>query len=196
MELDKIKAETGNAKLLYKDQSESNEKNLQNPVSTTERQIAVMRLLWKRMRESFGQSWVREYGDVNGEAIHTWMGGLAQFSEQQIARGVKSAMEWTDTFPPTLPQFKKMCLTVRPEERKNVTEQRIEREAKQGKPDSVIEHLARNATSPIAKRELERMRRIVAGEDVETKEQSYHILGLSRRWGRLNDSTKPKEQPE
>lgn len=153
-----------------------------------------MRLLWKRMRESFGQSWVREYGDANDDAIHTWRDSLADFNEQQIARGVKSASEWTDPFPPTLPQFKQMCLTVRPEESRNLTEQRIEREAKQGKPDSVIEHLARNATSPTAKRELERMRRIVAGEDVETKEDSYHNLGLNRRWGKLDRAQ--KEQPE
>ena len=35
----------------------------------------------------------------------------------------------------------------------------------------------------IAKREKERMRRILAGEDVETKDESMRILGLHRRWG-------------
>ena len=36
---------------------------------------------------------------------------------------------------------------------------------------------------PIAKREKERMRRILAGEDVESKDESMTRLGLHRRWG-------------
>jgi hypothetical protein len=166
MEIQKHIEETEHAKLLYSGQNGSSGKNLPNQVSITERQVAVARLLWKRMRESFGQSWVREYGDANGDAFQTWLIALAPFSEKQIGRGVKSAQEWTQAFPPTLPQFKQMCLTVRPGEKPNFTEQRIEREKE---APNMIEHLASHAHSDIAKQELDKMRRIMAGEDVETR---------------------------
>ncbi len=37
--------------------------------------------------------------------------------------------------------------------------------------------------SAVAKREKARMRAILRGEDVETKDESMRILGLHARWG-------------
>ena len=114
--------------------------------------------------------------------FNAWQMALAQFTEDQIARGVKSCQDWTDSFPPTLAQFKKMCLTVRPEELPNYTEKRMAVEKAAGKPIEMIEHLARSANSETAKRELRRMFRILKGEDVESKDDSYHRCGLGHRW--------------
>ena len=173
---------------LYANQPLSDPSDLNAKHSESEamkRRRLVMAALWKRMREYFGQSWVREYGEVNGEAINTWMDALGIFTEEQLARGVKSCQDWTNDFPPTLAQFKNLCLTVRHEEKPNYTQRRMEREKAEGKSVSMLEHLARHAVSPTAKAELDKMRRIIAGEEVETKQESYEKLGLIRIWGAL-----------
>ena len=174
------KTETANAKQLYNNPSDSKMKPSESAIDRRRRVLVAM---WKRMRQYCGQSWTREYGDVNGETINAWMDALGIFTEDQIARGVKSCQDWTKDFPPTLGQFKKLCLTIRHEEKPNLTDQRIAREESAGKPDSMIEHLSRHATTPVAQRELARMKRIMAGEEVETKEESYRVLELQRRWG-------------
>lgn len=143
-----------------------------------------MTALWKRMREYFGQTWTREYGEADGQAINAWSEALREFSEAQIARGVKWCQSWQGDWPPNLGEFRQMCLTVRPEELPNITEKRVALERQTGKPTHILEHLARVATSEVAKRELSRMYRIAAGEDVETAEDSRTILGLHRRWPR------------
>jgi len=47
--------------------------------------------------------------------------------------------------------------------------------AKLAKPD--------RGDCPIAQREKENIRRVLAGEQVQTKEESMTRLGLHRRWG-------------
>ena len=138
--------------------------------------------LWKRLREYLGLSWTREHGEIDGSDIDTWQDALADFSEAQIARGVKWCQSWDREWPPTLPQFKNLCLTVRPEELPNYTEKRMALEKQTGQPVAMLEHLARSAHSEIAQRELERMRRILNDEDVESFDVSYHNCGLGKRW--------------
>jgi hypothetical protein len=134
-------------KHLYSDPSESKTKPSESAI---DRRRKVLVAMWKKMRHSVGLSWVREYGDTDGDAINTWMDALGIFTEEQIARGVKSCQDWDERFPPTLGQFKKYCLTVRHEEKPDLTEQRIARERQSGTPDTLIEHLSRKATGPVA----------------------------------------------
>ena len=47
----------------------------------------------------------------------------------------------------------------------------------------MVEQLYSKATSPVAKAELERMKRLVTGKETETKSESMRKLGLHRRWG-------------
>lgn len=149
------------------------------------RRVKIMTALWNRMTGFFGAAWVSSYGEVGGEGFKTWMDALGILTEDKIARGVKSCMEWTGDFPPNVAQFSKLCMTARPEEKPNYTERRMGREKAEGKSVNMLEHLARHAVSPTAKAELDKMRRIVAGEEVETKEESYQKLGLIKRWGAL-----------
>lgn len=144
-----------------------------------------MAALWRRLRQYLGLSWTRERGEAGGSESEAWLEALQDFTTDQIARGVKSCREWEDGFPPNLGQFRKLCLTPRPEERQTFTDKRIERERREGKSVGMLEHLARSAHSDIAKRELERMRRIMAGEHVETKQESYRKTGQQTRWGHL-----------
>ena len=68
------KMEFTNAKRLYSDPSASKMKRSRLRDSDATRQQQIMLALWKRLREYLGQSWVREYGDVNGEAFHPGCG--------------------------------------------------------------------------------------------------------------------------
>lgn len=146
------------------------------------RRVKVMTALWNRMTGFFGAAWVSSYGEVGGEGFNTWMDALGILTEDKIARGVKSCMEWSGDYPPNVAQFTKLCMTSRPEEKPNYTERRIEQEKQTGKKISLIEHLKRKAITPTAKREIKRMEKIYAGENVESKEESMTNLGLHRRW--------------
>lgn len=157
-------------------------KSATHSLDSATRRRTVMIALWKRLREYLGLSWTREHGEIDGSDIDTWQDALAEFSEAQIARGVKWCQSWDRDFPPTLPQFKKLCLTVRPEELPNHTERRLALEKQTGQSVAVLEHLARSATSEIAKRELNRMSRVLAGEHVESFDRSYHNCELGKRW--------------
>lgn len=187
-----MKEQTELATALYgkRPETEPSEKKMRpSPEPGTDRRGTIMIALWKRLREYFGTTWTREHGDIDGSDIAAWRDGLEQYTEAQIARGVKWCQEWTNDFPPTLPQFLRMCLSVRPEELPNVTEKRMALEKDTGKPVAMLEHLARVAHSEIAKRELGRMRQIMDGVEVETLQESYHNFGLVRRWGRVDVAT-------
>lgn len=74
---------------------------------------AHTRRLWLRMAEIYGHRWTSAYGvDVSTGAGGTWAKGLAGLSAQQIAAGLGAAMASADPWPPTLPQFRAMCLGI------------------------------------------------------------------------------------
>ena len=168
------KTETANAKQLYSaaKESQTNTAPILSPEQS--RRLLVMTTLWQRMREMFGNVWVLNYGDVGSGSMQTWTAGLAEYSENQIRMGVEQCRNWANPFPPNLGQFAKLCLTRAP--------------APTPEPSKVksLSDLTKSsrADSPIAKREKERMRRIMAGDqDVESKERSLELLGLHARWG-------------
>jgi len=140
----------------------------------------LMIALWQRMSDLFGVSWETQYGDVDGTAIKSWSRALADFTTEQLGRGIRACENWQKNFPPTLPQFKELCLTVK-HEKPNFTQRRMAAEK-----TSVMGHLESSAKSEVAKREVERMRAIMDGEEVETRAVSYMKMGLQRRWGPLN----------
>lgn len=72
----------------------------------------LMVAMWQRMSDLFGTPWQTNYGGVNDPTIKTWGRGLADFTEDQLARGIKACENWAERFPPNLPQFKQLCLTV------------------------------------------------------------------------------------
>ena len=162
------KQETANAKTLYSAATE----NTTKPASESSRRKLVMTTLWQRMAEIFGNQWELNYGGPDGGSIATWTNGLADYSEDQIRHGVQQCLKWESGFIPNLGQFARMCLT---KPKQNFTDERIAREvttAQLVKP--------KRGDSEVAKREKERMRRIMAGEDIESKEESIRKLGLNR----------------
>ena len=76
-----------------------------------------MRRLWQVMSDLYGHRWVSNYGaDAGGSAGQTWAHGLRDLTGGQLAIGVgKCAQGATaDGWPPTLPQFRELCLDVIP----------------------------------------------------------------------------------
>jgi len=131
------------------------------------------------MTELFGQQWVKSYGESDGSTRPAWQGALGEFSANEVAAALKSCEDWESKFPPTFPEFKALCTSARAKARPNWTEQRIS----SGRPLMTV--LREKATTPIAKEELAKMDRIMAGEGPETREESYRKLRLARRWGAL-----------
>ena len=147
-----------------------------------QRRELVMTTLWQRMGEIFGNQWELNFGAAGGSAYQTWTSGLADYSEEQIRNGVEQCRKWTSSFIPHMGQFIELC-TVKRTDKPNFTDLRIAEEKRTGAGlDGMIEHLSKHALSETAKRELDRMRRIIAGEDIESFEESMTNLGLHRRW--------------
>lgn len=70
---------------------------------------AVMDRLNKRMAEIYGHRWTSAY---TRSALDTWARGLSGFSVEQIANGVSACIAGAFAWPPTLPEFRELCLTV------------------------------------------------------------------------------------
>lgn len=183
------KTETELAATLYgkppKSESTDKPKKDSEP-SLEQRREAVSLRLWVRLSEIFGAVFVTQYGDVSGEARQTWKQGLEQYSEDQIKRGVQHCLNWRKDFPPNLPQFLELCLTVPPKSHQPF------------KPDPMgntplLERFKGKTLTEIGKRELDKCLRIAAGltaadpgnEDLPTFEQAYHALRLDAWWGHL-----------
>ena len=179
MEIKKYRMETQHAKQLYKPENDETVKLSQQQAA---RRQVIMVAMWERMGQWFGNLWESTYGTVDDQTIQAWTSSLNRFSEMELAGAIRSCEDWDGRFPPTFPEFKALCMAARSAAKPNLTEQRI---AKEKEPDNIIGHLAKHALSDVAKRELDKMRRIMAGEEVETLEQSYDNLGLARRWGPL-----------
>lgn len=55
----------------------------------------------------FGHTWASQQGDAPND---TWLRGLAGVRNDQYAKGLQRCLDRGDTFPPTLPEFRAMCL--------------------------------------------------------------------------------------
>ena len=68
--------------------------------------------LWMRMTEIYGLRFTSSYGASPSE---TWAKGLAGMTGQQIAIGLSRCISGDHAWPPTLPEFKALCMP-RPED--------------------------------------------------------------------------------
>ena len=72
-----------------------------------------MRMLWQRMAEIYGHRWTSNFGDDAGKgAGYTWARGLAGLTNEQIRAGVDAALASAEPWPPTLPEFRALCLSI------------------------------------------------------------------------------------
>lgn len=66
------------------------------------------------MAEIYGHRWTASFGanpDTEG-AAGTWAKGLAGVTPTQLADGLKACITSSDPWPPTLPEFRAMCLGI------------------------------------------------------------------------------------
>lgn len=75
--------------------------------------MSRMRHLWLRMTEIYGHKWTSAYGeDAESGAGETWAIGLAGLTARDVNTGLSAAIVSTDPWPPTLPMFRAMCLSL------------------------------------------------------------------------------------
>lgn len=71
--------------------------------------------LWEAMVSIYGHRWISAYGADQAEGSGAaWAKGLAGLTPAQVGRGVDECVVATDPWPPTLPQFRGMCLGIPP----------------------------------------------------------------------------------
>lgn len=69
----------------------------------------VMDRLNQRMAEIYGHRWTSAY---TRESLDTWAKGLGDMTVVQIRRGVEACIAGAFAWPPTLPEFRELCLTI------------------------------------------------------------------------------------
>lgn len=55
----------------------------------------------------FGYKWLNNYGEADNGI---WLAGLRDLKPEQILRGIQACRDGGKEWPPTLPEFRKMCL--------------------------------------------------------------------------------------
>jgi len=71
--------------------------------------------LWEAMADVYGHRWVSSYGaDPQKGAGQTWAKGLAGLTGHQLAAGIESCITSAESWPPTLPEFRALCLGIPP----------------------------------------------------------------------------------
>ena len=61
------------------------------------------------MGATFGHRWISSYGT---EPSETWLAGLVDMTPEELRTGLVACMTWEPEWPPTLPQFRKLCRPV------------------------------------------------------------------------------------
>lgn len=130
------------------------------------------------MRALFGQSWTRQYGEVDGGSFFRWQEWLGNLTGAELQHGMNACVKWEDPFAPTFQKFRKLCSIPEP----SWTAQRIEREKEEaerhrregGNPYAkALEHVAGKARlSPVAVAELEKMKKL-KGSGTDRDEDFY-----------------------
>ena len=75
----------------------------------------IMTNLWERLTHIYGHKFASAYGEsaINGnnltEAARTWSSGLRGLTGEHIANGLRECIACGESWPPTLPEFVKMC---------------------------------------------------------------------------------------
>jgi len=69
--------------------------------------------LWVAMADVYGHRWTSAYGtDPQAGAGGTWRRGLAGLEQRQLGMGIDACIASSEAWPPTLPEFRALCLGV------------------------------------------------------------------------------------
>lgn len=174
-----MKDEMDKAKALYKPASDATA-----PQPDSDRRWRIMVAMWERMAQWFGNRWEREYGTIENQTIHAWMGALNRYDEQDIVAAMHDMTQWDSPHPPSFPEFRGMVAAHQARRQPNWTEDKDEAEQTRGKGvGGVLENLKKGATTEAAKAEIEKMLQIWRGELDIPKAESIRHLNLHRTRG-------------
>lgn len=104
---------TGNQNLIVK--------TTNSAITQVEPDKKLLAVFWKRMTQAYGSVWINQYGEVPNR---TWENLIGTLTRGQIENGVKRdgeriakrVKEGLTSYPPSVDEFKAMCLQVdRPE---------------------------------------------------------------------------------
>lgn len=69
--------------------------------------------LWAAMLATYGHRWASAFGQQpDGVAAATWATGLAGLTGAQVSDGLRRCLTHGDGWPPTLPEFRRLCLGI------------------------------------------------------------------------------------
>lgn len=68
-----------------------------------------MMKIWVKMTRIYGHKWVSNYGDADDG---TWFTALKNIPTEMIQRGLQSCLARADIWPPSLPEFCRLCLNI------------------------------------------------------------------------------------
>lgn len=63
--------------------------------------------LWLRMAKMYGHKWLTNFGAIDDG---TWLRGLSELAPAQLAIGLERCLKRKDPWPPSLPEFRALCL--------------------------------------------------------------------------------------
>ena len=84
----------------------------ENFSSSTRKKTDTMVLLWERLGQTFGASFLNQFGAVGGDAFETWSLGLQDVTPEQIEAGFISVLRSGDKYPPNLKTFRSACFDI------------------------------------------------------------------------------------
>jgi hypothetical protein len=94
---------------------QSNVQSSQQSGPTNEHNGQVMARIWQRMTEVYGHRWISAWGEGTNpdgtptRAAQTWAEGLARYSLDEIRQAFEKLVKRGDEWPPTLPEFMRLC---------------------------------------------------------------------------------------
>lgn len=65
--------------------------------------------LWSKMTRIYGHKWLSNFGSRDDG---TWLEGLRGLLPEELARGLRACLTRVDPWPPTLPEFRRLCAGV------------------------------------------------------------------------------------
>lgn len=79
-----------------------------NPLSDS-----ALETLWTRLAAIYGHRWVSNYGsNPEGVGGDTWRHGLAGLTGAQLSAGLRACTLAGEDWPPSLPEFRKLCFCI------------------------------------------------------------------------------------
>ena len=75
----------------------------------------IMAALWQTLGDFYGTKWGEAFGsffDAKGQISHTvvtWSEALYEVTPERLRRGLNACLERDSPWPPTLPEFMKLC---------------------------------------------------------------------------------------